>query len=329
MISLSAWCLLIVVSVLGAAESYVMRFNQPGGARTSFMAAVEGNEGSRVKLIKFDGGGIFFWYQAGACKYLQEAGFLNHSNLSVLGTSAGALSATLLVCECDFDKAADIAIGQCIRENLFEKPTGLMFQWGAIIEEWLDILLSESLETEDGDESRNKLSRLIVTATAMKTLLPWRDKKQTFLSGFCNKEDLINACMSSVHIPLFLDKKLYTKYYRSTREGKRYDRYIDGSFWPYFGKNPTEVPRALIKSCEGEASSVLSPEEIYVVGDWKADRDFAAKVEGDDTGFVSLVTPEGLFEMVRSGYEFMKSEHTAGRVPLSVLPPVMSEKIIC
>ena len=318
------WYIIAHICFLGAAYSYVRLFNYKSSmTRTSLVkSALQSDKCDSVKLLKFDGGGIFFWYQAGACKYLQECGFSNHSNLSVLGTSAGALSATLLICECDFDKAADIAIDQCIQENLFDKPTGLMFKWGAIIEEWLNLLLSMS-SNKSNEEFNQRLTRLIVTSTAMETLLPWRDKRQTFLTGFKDKDDLIDACMSSVHIPVFLDKKFYRKYYSSPRDGRRYDRYIDGSFWPYFGKLPTEVPRSLVQGCDGE-EGVLSPQEIYVCGDWKADEDFMAKMRGDDTGFVSLVSPEGLFEMVKSGYEYMKREHIAGRVPLSVLPPIRS-----
>lgn len=320
--------LLLDIALLFVAESVLngcrtTKVTNKGSSRTLWARSC-GSDANTVEkqLLKFDGGGIFFWYQAGVCKYLQEAGFSSHSNLSVLGTSAGALSATLLICGCDFDEAADIAISQCIDQNLFEKPTGLMFRWGAIIEDWLQILLSQSFENEADEESQRKLERLIVTATSMGTLLPWREKEQTFLRGFHDKDDLINACMSSVHIPLFLDSKLYQKYYRSSRKGKRYDRFIDGSFWPYFGKAPTEIPKALL--CSGkseETGGYLSPDEIYVCGDWKADEDFARKV-GDDTGFVSLVTPDGLYEMMSCGYEYIRKEHQRGAIPTTILPAI-------
>ena len=96
---------------------------------------------SKTQLLKFDGGGIFYWYQAGACKYMQEAGFSSEAELSILGTSAGSLSATMLLVQSDFDAAAELAISQCERENLFEKPTGLAFRWGSIIEEWLEEMI--------------------------------------------------------------------------------------------------------------------------------------------------------------------------------------------
>jgi hypothetical protein len=287
------------------------------------------------KVIKFDGGGIFFWYQAGVCKYMQEQGFLHHNpNLSVLGTSAGALSGALLLCDCNFDDAAALAIQQSEREHLFERPAGLMFKWGAIIEDWLEVLLPERLDNASNDEKVAKqMARLLITATAVHTLLPWKKNEQTFLTGFTHKSDLIAACMSSVHIPLFLDKKLYTKYYRSSREGKRYDRFIDGSFWPFFGKASTAIPRSLLlrpagkKEEEEEEGNYVTSDEIYVCGDWQADAEFAAKIQGaageesdEAIGFVSLVTPAGLYQMMAAGYAFMQREHLEGRVPPEVLP---------
>ena len=101
-----------------------------------------------------------------------------------------------------------------------------------------------------------------------------------------------------------------------------FDRFIDGSFWPYFGKAPTEIPKALL--CSGkseETGGYLSPDEIYVCGDWKADEDFARKV-GDDTGFVSLVTPDGLYEMMSCGYEYIRKEHQRGAIPTTILPAI-------
>ena len=270
------------------------------------------------KLLKFDGGGIYYWYQAGCCKYLQEAGFAS-SDLTLLGTSAGSLSATMLLCDCNFDAAAELAISQCMRENLFEKPTGLAFRWGSIIEEWLE----EMIDEKNCDPER--LSRLIVTATSMETLRPFAKKKQTFLSGFKDKKEVINANMCSVHIPFFLDRKLYTKYYHdsgvdedSTR--REYSRFIDGSFWPFLGHDSTKIPRSLISGSEkGEKEGVLSPEEVYQCGDWQADEVFRARM-ADDQSFVGLVTPEGLYEMMKCGYEFQKKEHLANRVPTCILP---------
>lgn len=61
-----------------------------------------------VKLIRFGGGGIHFWWQAGAAQYILNTYDLKDVN--VLGESAGSLVAALLACEVPFDHAADVAI---------------------------------------------------------------------------------------------------------------------------------------------------------------------------------------------------------------------------
>ena len=94
----------------------------------------------QTKVLNFNGGGIYYWWQAGACKYLNEAGFQS-MDIKVSGESAGSLSASNLVCDCDFDYAAELAISLCEREDLFNAPTGLAFKWGPIVEEWLYDLL--------------------------------------------------------------------------------------------------------------------------------------------------------------------------------------------
>jgi len=61
-----------------------------------------------IKLIRFGGGGMYFWWQAGAAQYLLERFDLH--DVSVLGESAGSLVAALLACRVSFDNAADVAI---------------------------------------------------------------------------------------------------------------------------------------------------------------------------------------------------------------------------
>jgi hypothetical protein len=51
------------------------------------------------------------------------------NSLPVLGTSAGALAATLLVTGANFDQAADIAINQAHKYKLFDSQAGLAGVW--------------------------------------------------------------------------------------------------------------------------------------------------------------------------------------------------------
>lgn len=61
-----------------------------------------------IKLIRFGGGGMYFWWQAGAAKYILERFDLH--DVSMLGESAGSLVAALLACRVPFDNAAEVAI---------------------------------------------------------------------------------------------------------------------------------------------------------------------------------------------------------------------------
>ena len=76
----------------------------------------------QYKYIKFSGGGINFWWQAGAAKFLSEVSDLRA--IPVMGSSAGALCATLLVNGASFDAAAKLAINQAYENKLFEKKLG-------------------------------------------------------------------------------------------------------------------------------------------------------------------------------------------------------------
>ncbi len=79
--------------------------------------------------------------------------------------------------------------------------------------QWLDELLPDNA---------HELCRDRVTVVV--TTLP--DMKQIGISDFKDKKDLINACMSSSHVPFFLDYKL-----SRTCRGKQC---VDGSFPDFF-----------------------------------------------------------------------------------------------
>ena len=44
-----------------------------------------------LEAIKFTGGGIYFWYQAGCVKYLVSSGRKLKDNVKIIGSSAGSL----------------------------------------------------------------------------------------------------------------------------------------------------------------------------------------------------------------------------------------------
>lgn len=150
--------------------------------------------------------------------------------VQMVGASAGGLICALAACGVDEDKAVRVAHRLAQEYGVFERPGGLAGIWGALIREWLDELLPE-----DAAERCRGRVRLVVTEVPSLRL--------RYLEDFESKEDLIDACMTTVHIPFFLDGNASRTY--------RGQPYIDGSLWDFLlGDNS-----ALIK-CNDEACVV-------------------------------------------------------------------------
>lgn len=188
--------------------------------------------------IIFPGGGIFFYWQAGAITYLRDEAGYDFSALPLSGASAGALAATLTATNTDFEAATNLALDFCDEYSIWERPLGLFGVWGGIIEQWLDELLPEdAVQMVDG-----RLSLLVTPVPSF---------KKHRVSNFENKQDLIACNMASVHLPWFLDKKPTAKF--------RDSLVIDGSFL-------SETPKDYIhQPCE------------TIVLDWQKDPVMAEK----------------------------------------------------
>jgi predicted acylesterase/phospholipase RssA len=171
--------------------------------------------------IRFRGGGIYFWWQAGATRYLMEKG--DYDSLPLYGTSAGALSAALLASKASMQDAAKLAIELSTELDVWDRPTGLAGVWGGMIEDWLEVMIPQ-------DISQEALSRVNVVVTPRTV---W-DGAQ-LMNGFSSKSDLIGGTMASIHIPLFLDKKPWRTY--------KEKKYIDGSFWQFVANSKVRLHR--------------------------------------------------------------------------------------
>ena len=162
---------------------------------------------STTPTIRFTGGGIYFWWQAGVCQYLAEQRGMGticdkpSANVQVEGASAGALAATLLVSNSSFRQAADIAISLAHRDKVFEKRLGLYGIWGNMVNEWLEELLPDEI-------TASVQSNLFLAVTPFPRI--W--KGTTYVTGFQNKNELIEACMASTHIPYFMNKRATAKF---------------------------------------------------------------------------------------------------------------------
>ena len=127
-------------------------------ASTSRTKAVEENlpdKNDSSPHIIFPGGGIFFYWQAGAVAYLLENKY-NLDNVRLTGASAGALTATLTTNDVDFEEATELALKLAKEAHVWDRPLGLQGIWGDMIETWLDALLPlDALE-----KSQDKVRRL-------------------------------------------------------------------------------------------------------------------------------------------------------------------------
>lgn len=234
------------------------------------------------KAMYFTGAGIYFWWQAGCAKYIQEN--CDYSEIPMIGASAGSLSATLLLSNVDFNKAAESALRIGSESKVYERKGGLAGIWGTLLSTWLNEIIPDDL-------SPDTFKRLQIAVT------PYL-KSPKLVDGFQSKMDVIDACMASCHVPVFLDGRPTTTF--------RGEKVLDGSFWYFVTKDRTTgLPIPVNKK----------PEEIFWI-DYCDDDDFMQSISGN---ILELVSPSKLLDMMDDGYNFMKREHYNGRLPLARL----------
>lgn len=177
---------------------------------------------SRPQLC-FPGGGMFFYWQIGAVQSLVR--HYDLANVDMTGASAGALAACLATCQVDCRKAAEAAFQLSVDNKVWE--TGLRGVWSRLIREWLRALLPE----DAAERCRGRLHLYVLNLPSLPRRKLWFSR--TVVSDFADKEDLIDCCLASVHIPLFMDGKPWTRFRgHSTMDGSvgasREDLTLDG-----------------------------------------------------------------------------------------------------
>jgi protoporphyrinogen oxidase len=171
------------------------------------------------------------------------------------------------------------------------------------VKDWLEYLIPDTINNHN---NKFQLSNLYIAATPINILKYGRSIE--FLTNFNDKNDVINACMASVHIPLFMNKRLYSKY--------KNKRYIDGSFWSYiYRNNPEKLLKYEINNNyfniennninEVMMNSSITSKDTFVV-DYQKDEEFMKTVQ--DISFLNLITPDSLYMMMNAGYNFMKKQ---------------------
>ena len=83
--------------------------------------------------IVFPGGGIYFWWQAGAVKALQQS--IEMDEYCYVGASAGSISAVFAACNVDMDEAFNSAARLADENGLWDRREGFAGIWGPLIGE--------------------------------------------------------------------------------------------------------------------------------------------------------------------------------------------------
>ena len=220
----------------------------------------------RRPLLVFPGGGIFFWWQAGVVRALQECYVMQDFDFA--GASAGSLSAVFAACNVDMRDAFDLAFRLAQEHRVWDRPEGLAGIWGNMIRRWLQELLPENAA-----ELCN--ARVYISVTHIQPSL-FEPMKRNQISTFQSKEEVIDACMTSVHIPFFIDGNAVRDF--------RGDLCVDGSLLFFLQNVPWQTEAHEIEPA------------------WVCNHNEDATLMAKNWSFLQTVSPECFEEMFALGY---------------------------
>jgi hypothetical protein len=271
-------------------------------------------------VYSFPGGGLFFWWQAG---WVLGNGQLPANALCV-GASAGSLTAVLAKCNVDMHVAYDLALALCNENRIFKEPLGLAGKWGGIVRQWLDELLPENA----AEICRGKVFILVTTVPdvgqltqqsgfsplALPLLLPLAlPLRRLRVSDFRDKDDLIDCCMASVHIPWFMDGKFLNSGFRGLR-------CVDGSFLALPGELSAASEASVTTTTSAKTVEASSSSSSSSVAQAEASEASAA-VSGVDTAEGQANVAEAMPSMEASSAKraARKDQELGGGAPSLVL----------
>jgi predicted patatin/cPLA2 family phospholipase len=197
----------------------------------------------------------------------------NIHEFKLIGASAGALTSSLVATNVNFDQCLELAYHYSEHHQVRKNPFGLAVIWGDLLRRWLDELLPSNIEP-------SHLKNIYLLVTISNSFQP------QLISQIQSKQELIDACLTSAHLPFFMNGKFSTKF--------KDQYYIDGSIRSYITRH---IP--------------LPPElDSYYKIDFRRDPLYSStKLPG------KLVSYERASDMMRSGYSFMQREHESGNLP--------------
>jgi hypothetical protein len=134
--------------------------------------------------LVFPGCGVNFWWEAGTISALREEFDLQDSKFSMYGASAGSISSVLAACGVDLKNAMRVALSPTKGHTHADR-----------IEIWLQEILPENCHKL----CSNKVN--ISITTIHWSFIPLHRK---VISVFSSKQDVIDCCLTSCHIPYFV-----------------------------------------------------------------------------------------------------------------------------
>lgn len=212
-----------------------------------------------------------FWWQGGNIKALQEMYDLKNGNFSMYGASAGAISCVMAACNLNMDNALQVALRLSDEADIFRRRRGLAGIWGNLIERWLH----EILPSDCHIICSGKVYISITTITLSFTPL-----HRKVIHTFSSKQDLIDACLTSAHIPYFIDGNFSRKF--------RGDSCVDGSFL-FFLHN---IPWSTSELVDGNQRALM----LYHRRD--------SELMGHHWGILQTIKRESVVEMYNMGYNY-------------------------
>ena len=71
--------------------------------------------------------------------------------------------------------------------------------WGSLLKEWLEAVIPDTVTAETFDKLQISVTTSLI-------------RQSKLVSGFKDKNDVINACLASCHVPIFLDGRPFAEY---------------------------------------------------------------------------------------------------------------------
>lgn len=127
---------------------------------------------------------------------------------------------TLAMCNVDPDLATQRAYDLAKEQNIWNRPFGLAGIWGSFIRQWLNELLPDNA----ADICQGRL-KLVITKIPSFEL--------AYVDSYRSKQDLIDGCLASAHVPFFLDGKATCTF--------RGQQCIDGSLSDFLTKGNSHL----------------------------------------------------------------------------------------